>query len=184
MLSTLFCLHLLTALSAPQITPGDVMGFFSRIPATQEGDERRLGHWDRRPSALAAAAAIARHASSREVAARLAVYATLESGLNLKARGDRGHALGLLQLHNVTESLAFDPDQAIPWWLRLASQMQRLCAMNPPRERLAGLASGRCNRGRKLVARREDIVDLVLGRRAPGEAFLGEEEEAEAFGRE
>ena len=184
----LFYLHLVTMVAAaqPVVSADEVLAMMARVPATQrERDEALPGHWERRKDAPRIAAAIARFAPSEEVAARLTVYAALEGGMEVHGpRGDSGKAMGMLQLHNVPESLAFDPNQAIPWWLDLAARSEKLCQSNPPRERLAALASGRCDRGRRLVARREDIVDLVLGRRAPGESSKQAEAATEAFGRE
>jgi hypothetical protein len=184
-LFTVLALVLVAAVASPAgeeisprvVSPARVLELLARVPATQRvQDEGRPGGWERRAGAPATAEAISLFAKNEEVAARLAVYAANEGGMDLSARGDGGSALGILQLHNVPESLAFNPLYAVPRWLRLAAWSEEFCGKkgNLPRERLAALASGRCDRGRRLVHRREDIVDLVLGRRAPGEAPLSD----------
>jgi hypothetical protein len=78
------------------------------------------------------------------------------------AVGDGGKALGPFQLQNAPESIACDPTQAAKVWLIRAHANARLCKDNPPDVRLASLASGKCDRGWKLTAKRVQESRILL----------------------
>ena len=151
----------------PPVTPEDVLAMLSRIPGRVNDDRSDAYRWETKRGAPAVARAIAASAPSRLWAARMAVYAVGESGLRTSpcVTGDGGKSLGVWQLSDVGEAVACDPARAAPAWLAKAQKSFADCAALPEGERLAELASGACDRGRRLARHREV---LALGALGPG----------------
>jgi hypothetical protein len=78
--------------------------------------------------------------------------------------GDGGKARGHLQLHDVGPVFACSVLEATRIWLQRAHESLRICRHNAPDERLAGLASGRCDRGRVLSRERVQAARAALGK--------------------
>jgi hypothetical protein len=152
------------------LTTDSVLAMMDRVPATEhcrfEQDPLCTlpYRWSKIGQANRIAYAIARSAKTREDAAYLVVYGIREGGNRKDAVGDGGQSYGEWQL-SVSQApieVATDPDKAAPVWLRLADKSRTSCASLPENERLAQVASGNCDHGRKLAARRADMVHKVL----------------------
>jgi hypothetical protein len=95
------------------------------------------------------AEAIAAEAPDAEWAIRTAVWATNEDmPMDACPAGDGGKSLGPLQLQRVSVRVACTPRLAVYEWLARARASLHQCGT------LAIVASGRCDRGRDLVAQR------------------------------
>lgn len=152
--------------SAVSVAGYEVMGMMDRIPGKPGDGPRGAPYaWSEKPGAPAVARAVATTAPDRTWAARMTVYAVLESGLELCAEGDGGKSLGPWQLQRAPREVACDPARAAAEWLARARQSESDCALLPRDERLAELVSGSCtNRGgRKLARWREVMVLSALG---------------------
>ena len=93
-------------------------------------------------------------------AALMVEYAYQESAFRARTVGDGGKSLGAWQLQRVTPAVGFDPMQAARIWLARAHASW--CRDNPPGTELAALASGSCERGRKLVKWRWENAARLL----------------------
>jgi hypothetical protein len=154
------------------VSAGEVLELIAKIPAecglyvTPGCPRGNLGHYERGPSVRAIAQAIASHARDREEAATAAVFAAYESGMNAHAKGDKKagvyHSRGPWALYDVSPDVAEDPDRAIVRWLAIKRDAETRCAENPPAERLAVLASGHCDRGKKKVRVRMRVVHELV----------------------
>jgi hypothetical protein len=161
----------LTATIASPIGAGEklnaeiVLAMMARIPPEGKPSGKPAGY-DKAGDAKTVARAIAATASSREQAARMAVYSSYESSNVASARGDCGYgicrSLGAWQLQSVSPEVALDPFRAAPAWLALAADAESRCAKNQPDERLAVLASGSCNRARPKVRRRAETARAIV----------------------
>lgn len=150
-------------LVAERPSSDDVLEMMADIPPM--GAYVRTGHAQEIADAIADKAEPLEGLSLRETEALLAVYAAKESANQLCPVGDGGKSLGVLQLQGVPASLACRPSTAVPLWLARARSSMALCASNAPDERLAALASGRCDRGRQKVAERMRLAKaLAQGR--------------------
>jgi hypothetical protein len=151
----------------PDVTAEDVMAVLARIPLG-ESPHAAPGGYERSRDAREIAAAIARNVdgsllgSRRQDAYLIAIFGSYESALRKRMVGDGGKALGFLQLQYAGPEVAFNPDRAIGFWLATARRSMELCAHNAPEERLAALASGRCDRGRRVVRRRMAVLEAIL----------------------
>ena len=154
------------ARAAESLTADDVLTMVALIPAPNG----RPGGYERAPDARRIADAIAATADGsllgtpREDASLMAVFASYESGNRVCPAGDGGKALGAWQLHYAGREVACDPARAARWWLAVARASVRLCADNPPDERLAALAGGTCARGRRLSATRVRLAREIASR--------------------
>jgi hypothetical protein len=172
-----FALALATTLHAASASETDaglsidgILRMMDRVPATEhcrfEQDPLCTlpYRWSKIGQANRIAYAIARSAKTREDAAYLVVYGIREGGNRKDAVGDGGQSYGEWQLSVAQASIdvATDPDKAAPVWLRLADKSRTSCASLPEDEQLAQVASGNCDHGRKLAARRADMVHKVL----------------------
>jgi hypothetical protein len=154
----------LTTAEPPPVTPADVMAMFDRVPKCELCTD--TWHWSKKPDAPAIARAIAKYAPTRFAAALGAVYAVREGELNPHARGDfdkTGHpaALGSFQEHLVPPQCAYDPDCSVRIWYALKDQNEALCRGNDEPERLAALASGSCDRGKRKTRHRWEVARQV-----------------------
>lgn len=96
-------------------------------------------------------------------AAQATVYAAYESGMRACPRaGDGGHSHGAWQEWTTDSATACVPRLALPIWLGMVKASERDCVGLPEAERLAELASGRCDRGRGLARRRDSIAKSLL----------------------
>ena len=81
------------------------------------------------------------------------------------AVGDGGKSLGPMQLQQVPASIACDAKAAPRVWLGRAHASVALCVHNAMDEKLAALASGKCDRGRKLTRTRvqeaRTLIDIA-----------------------
>jgi len=96
-------------------------------------------------------------------AALLLVWSFAESDWRACVAGDGGRSLGAFQLQMLDEKRACDVPTAAAEWLRRARRSEGVCAVLPPDERLAGLASGACDRGRELARRRVTEARALAG---------------------
>jgi hypothetical protein len=96
-------------------------------------------------------------------AALMVVYAIYESGLRKCVSGDGGKSLGTFQLQGWPIEVACNPDEAARAWIRIAKNVQAMCSGNSKMTDLAGLASGYCNRGLKLVTHRYEKMWELIG---------------------
>lgn len=149
-----------------RVTSEEVLRMMAKVPAVE--DERsaahdRPGHFERLGIAGELAVAIALVAPSRTAASLMVLYAAFEGGNLRCAEGDGGKALGPYQLQGVAREVACDPVASSRAWLRLADWSWKVCtkAESPPDERLAFLASGSCDRGRKKVRARAELARLI-----------------------
>jgi hypothetical protein len=154
----------------PPITTDDVLAMMDRVPATERCrfDKDPLCtlpyRWSRVGHANRIAYAIAKSATTREAAAYLVVYGIREGGNRKDAVGDSGKSYGPWQisLEQAPVEVSTDPDKAAPIWLHLADKARADCSSLPEDEQLAQVASGNCDHGRRLAARRANMVRRVL----------------------
>lgn len=156
----------------PAMEVSEILQFLHEVPVCEDQRRKvcqRPGGWDQIGAAREVAAAISATARSREEAERMSIYACFEGGMLRKAVGDGGKSRGVFQLQRVSDETAFTPLLAAKAWLALEDAVW--CAGNAQDEELAALASGRCDRGRTLVRRREELrrsIDArLLARDAP-----------------
>lgn len=100
-------------------------------------------------------------------AALEAVYAYRESGNKACPTTwvnpvDWGKSWGTWQLQKLARPLACNPVYAAAEWLRRAHASAESCSRLPVNERLAELASGSCNYGRRLVRWRAETAARAL----------------------
>lgn len=146
----------------------------AHIPS-REGRPAPVGGFEQAGAAREVAEAIARRvneeeatllASPQEDAAYLAVFAAYEAGNQPHARGDFFYGVprsyGVMQLRGFPLEVADDPYRAIGAWLGVARASSELCRENPPAERLAALASGRCDAGRAKVRGRVELAQRIV----------------------
>lgn len=145
-------------------TVGDVLAMMAKVPGRAGDPHSAPYRWDQKKSAPAVALAIVHAAPSRLWAARMTVYAIFESSLETTTCvvGDGGKSFGVWQLQT-DRAVACDPERAAPAWLAKAEQSQRDCARLQDAEQLAELASGSCDKGRRLARAREVLVLGLLG---------------------
>jgi hypothetical protein len=150
------------------VTKEEVMAIFADLPAVEAGKFVTMkGHWEKKKDAAEIADAISQVMPSKEWAARAAVYAVFESGLEKSIKGDiddKGvaHAFGTFQLQGVPIYVAIDPLRSAQVWLGFALGNKGFCPMNKPEEAYAALGSGSCDKGRRLARRREAFVSRAL----------------------
>jgi hypothetical protein len=154
------------------VTTDDVLMLMDRVPAQElckAGHEAKCTapyKWSKVGQANRIAWSIAHTAKTREQAAHLVVYDIRESNNRLWAVGDSGKSHGPWQLsvEQATVEVATDPDKAAPIWLYLADKSRKDCAAAglPEDEQLAQVASGNCDHGRRLAARRAATVRQIL----------------------
>jgi hypothetical protein len=96
-----------------------------------------------------------------EDAALEAIYSSFEGGNRRCPVGDGGKSRGPWQLQRTSRAIACTPTLALAEWIRRARESVKLCADNPPDERLAALASGSCDRGRALVRQRAELARAI-----------------------
>jgi hypothetical protein len=129
-------------------------------------------HFERSKDAIAIAHAIANAVNSEQDApitdsyehdaALMVVYAIYESGLRKCITGDGGKSIGTFQLQGWPVEIACDPNKAAQAWVRMAKNAQAMCNENSQETNLAGLASGSCNRGLKLVEHRYNKMHELI----------------------
>lgn len=149
----------------PAVSLADVLAMQARIPNCEIGCTE-TGAYATAGDALAVAKAIAHAAKAPHDAALAALYAAWESANRKRARGDRGLARGIWQLH-ADPAIADDPERAVFYWFDLARRSRALCHDLPEPEQLAALVSGSCERGRALARRRDEIARGI--ERAPAD---------------
>jgi len=149
------------------LTPDDVLAMMARVPASEHVPHAKPAPWHKIRDAHVIAKAIARAARTPEEGSRMVVYDVWESGNDSHARGDfdkTGHAqaLGAWQLHNVPAEIADNPYKAVFAWRDLADMNAKMCADHPEAERLAGLASGSCDRALDKVRHRDEVSHQII----------------------
>ena len=144
-------------------SPSDVLAMMAEVDAS--GIYARVGHAREIADAIAEKAEALDGLSLRESEALMVVFAAKESANQLCPVGDGGKSLGTFQLQGVTADVACHPTLAIPVWIARAQASLALCTGNAPDERLAALASGRCDRGRKKVAARVRLARQIAALR-------------------
>ena len=151
--------------------PEDVLTMMAKLPPEgclyNPGRKCGPGRYDQGPDARALAAAIAKTAPSRDVAARMATYSSYESGNDAHARGDCRVVVDIaekvcrakcaFQLWGVPDEVADDPNRAAVEWLAMTAREE--CVGLPQDERLAGLAgSCKSTKARTKVRLREQAA--------------------------
>jgi len=140
-------------------TSDDVLAMMASVDAS--GIYARVGHARQIADAIADKAEALDGMSLRESEALMAVFAAKESANQLCPAGDGGKSLGTFQLQGVERDVACDPGRSLPLWIAKAKWSVTFCADNAPDERLAALASGRCDRGREKVAARVRMARAI-----------------------
>jgi hypothetical protein len=104
---------------------------------------------------------VAREAPSPEVAAELLVYAEHESRFGAALSGRRWDhlAYGILQVRG-NPRLEVDEVASVGAWLRIRARAAEACGESGA---LAGLSSGRCDRGTRLASERAAEARWWLG---------------------
>ena len=88
----------------------------------------------------------------------LTLWAARESGFHRCIAGDGGKALGILQLHHSSLSIACNRQLATEEWIRRAHASIQTCGD------LTVIASGQCGRGKTLVQQRVAFARQLLKR--------------------
>ena len=143
--------------SEAKVTAEDVLSWMAELPPVEvphTAEQKKPAHWEKIGNAPELAAVIAKLAPNRDAASLMTVYEVFEGGNQKCAVGDGGKALGPFQLQGVPESVACDAEAAGRVWLRKAKDSWETCKHNLPDEKLALLASGRCDKGHVLARRR------------------------------
>ena len=153
---------MLTSTSSPA-DPGPlaaVLKMMSRVP--EKAHQSRLGRYETAPDAREIADAIAAATSDEAAQADAVVFAAYESSNSKTGAdgkcigGDKNAATGEFQSFGVFQlsrlsvpvEVACVPKFAAVEWVRMRDEALRVCAANPPEDRLAWLAAGSCtNRG-------------------------------------
>jgi hypothetical protein len=145
-----------------------VLGIMSRIPAEcslYEGQKLdyckpgTVGHYERGKDTKEIADAIGRMADDERDAIEMSVYAAYESQNRLDATGDNGRSHGPWQTPFVRVTAA----GYLADWTRLRKYSVARCADNSSDTKLAALASGSCDRGKRKVAKRFEVVEGLRG---------------------
>jgi len=160
----------------------EVLAMMDLVPSVEvckRGQERLCTQpyrWSHVGQANRIAWSIAHTAKSREQAAYMTVFGIREGGNVVNAVGDGGKSHGEWQLsvEQAPVEVATDPDKAAPIWLHLAEKSWTNCASLPEDEQLAQVASGNCEHGRRLAARRAALVHRVLSN-MDGRSYVGVE---------
>ena len=155
-------------------TTDDVLRMMSELPAMECAldnsckDPRGYssGHFDTLRDAHLVAKAISDGVVNEEEpwkrAAEGVVFAGYESGNDRCAIGDGGRSYGVWQVQGLSKDVACDPSREFSMWLSAVKRSETLCVDNAENERLARLASGSCDRGRRKVRNRENFaIQLV-----------------------
>jgi hypothetical protein len=151
-------------------TTEDVLRMMSELPAYECvldntcKDEKQYvsGHFDTLRDARLIAKVISngvvQEDDSWKRAAEAVVFAAYESGNDRCTVGDGGRSYGAWQVQGLSKDVACDPAREFPLWLSAVKRSESLCVDNPESERLAALASGSCDRGRRKVRGRENFA--------------------------
>jgi hypothetical protein len=115
------------------------------------------GGYEKGKDAHEIARVVARHARSKYEAVQMVVYSSYESNNNLHAEGDtmrQHHSYGAWEIPIPNLSA----DRQLEYWMYIRDRSLKYCSSNPPESRMAGLASGACNRAIRKVEKREAVI--------------------------
>lgn len=142
----------------------EVFEIIKRIPAECSLYHYKLhyckpgpGGYEKGKDAHEIARVVARHARSKYEATQMVVYSSYESVNDLTAEGDkhrRNHSYGAWQI----PVKGLTADQQLEYWMVIRDKALAYCSNNSPESRMAGLASGACNRGTHKVIKREFVI--------------------------
>jgi hypothetical protein len=156
-------------LSSTVPTTADVLDIMSRIPPECAFYSSKCAMtpagFDKIGDAKEVASAIAEGVRGEQDpwgrASIASVFAAYEAGNQKCAEGDSGKSLGVFQMKGIPRNIACSPRLEFPLWLSLVRYSESRCSDNDPDERLALLASGRCDRGRRKVRNRSILSKLL-----------------------